>query len=136
MKKRQSILLVDHGSRRAEANHSLEQMAALIGDQVGPDVFVTFAHMEIAQPTIAEGYAACVESGAEEVIVHPYMLAPGRHATEDIPRLVKDAATQHAQVAYRMTEPLGVHELLGQVVLDRCGIPTRKLPTPASGSLS
>ena len=30
MSKRISILLVDHGSRRDEANQSLEQMAALI----------------------------------------------------------------------------------------------------------
>jgi len=122
MKKRLSILLVDHGSQRDEANRSLEQVASLIDTQVSPDVFVTYAHLEIARPTIAEGYAACVESGTDEVIVHPYMLAPGRHATEDIPRLVKEVACHYPEVSYRMTEPLGVHELLGRVVLDRCGV--------------
>ena len=124
MSKRISILLVDHGSRRDEANQSLEQMAALIDAQAGPEIFVTYAHMEIARPTIAEGFATCVDWGAEEVIVHPYMLAPGRHASEDIPQLVKEAASKYADVSYRMTAPLGVHELLGQVVLDRCGFPT------------
>jgi sirohydrochlorin ferrochelatase len=52
------------------------------------------------------------------------MLAPGRHASEDIPRLVKEAASGSPDVSYRVTEPLGVHELLGRVVLDRCGVPT------------
>lgn len=122
MTKRHSILLVDHGSRRDEANQSLVKLAALVNSQVGPDVFVSYAHMELASPTIAEGYATCVESGAEEVIVHPYMLAPGRHASEDIPNLVKAAASSFPEVSYRVTEPLGVHELLARLVLERCGM--------------
>lgn len=117
---RRAILLIDHGSRRAEANAMLERVADLVRAEAGPDVVVSIAHMELASPTIAEGFAACVEAGADEVVAHPFMLAPGRHAAEDIPRMVEEAAAAHPGVRWRVTDPLGAHPLLARIVLDRC----------------
>ena len=116
-----AILLIDHGSRLAEANATLEQVAELVREEAGGAVIVRAAHMELAEPTIAQAFAACVEDGATTVIALPYMLAPGRHAREDIPHLVEAAARAHPGVAWRVTEPLGVHPLLARVVLDRAG---------------
>ena len=48
--------------------------------------------MELAEPSIAEGFADCVRAGATEVVAFPYMLSPGKHVTRDIPRLVAEAA--------------------------------------------
>jgi sirohydrochlorin ferrochelatase len=78
--------------------------------------------MELAEPTIAQGFADCVEAGADEVIVFPYMLSPGKHSTRDIPRLVTDAARPHTGVQYRVTPAFGVHEKLGELILMRAGI--------------
>lgn len=114
-----AILLIDHGSRRAEANAMLERMAELVRAEAGPDVVVRAAHMELAPPTIAEAFGACVEAGATEIVAHPYMLAPGRHAMEDIPALVEQAARAHPGVRWRLAPPLGVHPLLAKVVLAR-----------------
>jgi sirohydrochlorin ferrochelatase len=119
-----AILIVDHGSRRPEANRQLEAVAAVVRRQSGAATVVEHAHMELAEPSIAEGFARCVAAGASEVIVHPYMLSPGRHATEDMPRLVAAAAGAFPEVSWRVTEPLGVHELIGRVVLERCGVPS------------
>ena len=113
-----AILLVDHGSRRPEANEQLESIAQLLRDR-DPERIVRVAHMEIASPTIAEGIAACVEEGAREIVVHPYLLAPGRHSREDIPSLAAEAAADHPGVTVRVSEPLGVHEKLVDVVLER-----------------
>ncbi len=115
---RKAILLVDHGSRLAEANNLLAEIAKLV-EQSGPEYIVQQAHMELAEPTIAQGFDACVLAGALEVTVHPYMLGPGRHATQDIPRLVAAAALRHPGIVYRVTGPLGVHEGLASAVLDR-----------------
>jgi sirohydrochlorin ferrochelatase len=116
-----ALLLVDHGSRQAEANQALEETAALIRAR-RPDLIVRIAHMELAPPTVAEGFAQCVADGATEVIVHPYMLAAGRHATQDIPRLVAAAAASHPAIISRVTEPLGVHGKLAEIVLQRAGL--------------
>ena len=115
------LLIVDHGSVRQEANALLEEVAALLRRQ-RPGLIVRIAHMELAEPSIAQGFAACVKDGATEVVVHPYMLSPGRHAIQDIPRLVAKAAEQHPEVKWRCTQPLGLHEKLGEVVLERAGL--------------
>ena len=113
-----AILLVDHGSTLAEANALLHEVAALVQAEA-PGHHVEAAHMELAEPTIAQGIAACIARGAREISVHPYMLGPGRHATRDIPRLVEEALRGHPGVAWRVTEPLGLHSLLARVVVER-----------------
>lgn len=115
-----AILLVDHGSRRAEANAQLDELARLVRARL-PGRIVEVAHLELAQPDIAAGVAACAAAGAREIVVHPFLLAPGRHAREDIPRLAEEAARAHPGVRVRTSEPLGVHEKLVDVVLERIG---------------
>ena len=115
-----AILLVDHGSRRPEANEQLEEIARLLRARQ-PGRIVHVAHMEIAPPSIAEGIAACVDDGAREVVVHPYLLAPGRHSTEDIPAQCAAAVRDLPGVEVRVSPPLGVHEKLIDVILERLG---------------
>src|SRR4051812_1612365 len=117
-----SILLIDHGSVRAEANHMLSCVANLLQHMVGESVLVRHAHMELAEPSIAQGLAACVESGATEVIAFPYMLAPGKHVTRDIPRLVAEAASAFPHVTCRVTDAFGVNEKLAELIAQRAGV--------------
>jgi sirohydrochlorin ferrochelatase len=113
-----AILLVDHGSRRSAANEQLEEVARLIRAR-DPGRIVRVAHMEIAPPTLADGIAECVAAGATEIVVHPYLLAPGRHSQEDIPAQAAAAAAGHAGVRVRVSQPLGLHEKIVDVVLER-----------------
>ncbi len=117
---KRAILLVDHGSRHGPANAILEQIAALVSRRGEPGLVVRHAHMELAEPTLAQALEACVAAGADEVVVHPYFLTPGRHATTDIPRMAAEAAAKHAGVRVVVSPPLGVDELLADVVLRRC----------------
>lgn len=112
-----AYLVVDHGSRRAESNARLSEVAALVQERT--DAPVELAHMELAPPSIAEGFAACVRRGATEVIVMPYFLGPGRHVQEDIPQLVKEAASAHPGVRFRVGGALGPHALLADLLLLR-----------------
>ncbi len=116
-----ALILVDHGSRRAEANAALDQMVRLIGARRS-DLMVAGAHMELARPDLAETVARLVEQGAREVIVLPFMLAPGRHATIDIPEQVAALAARYGGVVFRITDPLGPHEGLVNIVLERSGL--------------
>jgi sirohydrochlorin ferrochelatase len=122
-----AIVLVDHGSRRPEANEQLDEIARRIRTR-DPDRIVRVAHMEIASPSLAEAIAECVEAGATEIIVHPYLLAPGRHSQEDIPAQAAAAATRHAGLTVRVSEPLGLHDALVDVVLQRVAEAERDEP--------
>jgi len=113
-----ALVLVDHGSRRPEANESLEQVAELVR-AAAPGRPVRCAHMELAPPTLADAIEACVAEGAREIVVVPYFLAPGSHSTRDIPALVREAAARHAGLRVRVAKPLGVHPRLAELVLDR-----------------
>jgi sirohydrochlorin ferrochelatase len=115
---RRALLLVDHGSRRSDANAVLEELATRLRARL-PDRIVAFAHMDLAEPTVAQGIAACVAKGATEIVVLPYFLAPGSHSTDDIPRLAHAALEGHPQVTLRLTPALGVHEKLVEIVLER-----------------
>lgn len=117
---KKALIIVDHGSKVDDANQMLVEIAELIKNKkdTGFDI-ITHCHMELAEPTIAEAFDYCVEMGASHIVVHPYFLAPGRHSTQDIPRMVEEAAIKHSNVTYRVTEPLGIHEKIIEVVLER-----------------
>ncbi len=96
--------------------------AKLLQYVVGEEVVVRHAHMELAEPSIAAGFADCVRAGATEVIAFPYMLSPGKHVTRDVPRLVAEAARQFPDTTYRVTGAFGVHEKLAELIALRTGV--------------
>ena len=117
-----AILLIDHGSRRDAANEMMDCMANLVQAMAGPAVVVRYAHMELAEPSISAGVKQCVDAGATELIVFPYMLSPGKHSTGDIPRMVAAAAAGFPSLDIRVTSAFGVHEMLAELILGRAGV--------------
>lgn len=115
---RTSVILVDHGSRRSQSNRMLEKVVELVRETTGWEI-VEAAHMEIAEPSIGAAVDRCVARGAELVVVQPFVLLPGRHWRDDIPRLVAEAAARHPGVRWLVTAPLGDHPLMARIVADR-----------------
>ena len=109
------LIVVNHGSRRAESNEMLEEMVGMVAEVV-PYEIVEAAHMELAEPSISTAFDACVSRGARTVVVSPYFLLPGKHWRQDIPALVDEAASRHPGVAYLVAAPFGLHPLMAQVV--------------------
>src|SRR4051812_26010037 len=114
------IIIVDHGSRRAQSNEMLEEVARLFGERFKEKFdIVEAAHMELAEPSIATAYAKCVERGATQVVVCPFFLGPGKHWTSDIPRLTAEAAIDHPGTRYHVTMPLGIDDLILELLFKR-----------------
>uniref|UniRef100_A0A0E0JYR8 Sirohydrochlorin cobaltochelatase n=1 Tax=Oryza punctata TaxID=4537 RepID=A0A0E0JYR8_ORYPU len=89
------VIIVDHGSRREESN------------------------LMLTEPAIKDAFGKCVQQGASRVIVSPYFLSPGRHWKQDIPALAAEASKEHSNIPYIVTAPLGLHELMVDVMNDR-----------------
>jgi len=87
-----------------------------------PDAVVGHAHMEIAEPTIADGFDALVARGADEVRVLLYFLSDGRHVSEDVPALVREAAERHPGVGWSVAGALGPDDRLASLMLSRAGV--------------
>jgi uroporphyrin-III C-methyltransferase len=115
---KRGVLVVGHGSHRREANDDLREAARRIAER-GRFPLVEAAFLEIEHPNISKAFARLVEQGAEEIIVHPYFLSPGRHTRGDIPIEVREAASHHPGVNYRITEPLSAHPLVIEASVER-----------------
>ena len=115
-----AVIIVDHGSRRLESNQMLEEVARLFGERFASQyAIVEPAHMELCEPSIASAFARCVMRGATRVVVVPFFLGPGKHWTRDIPALTLEASESHPGVAYHVAPPLGVDELILDLLAKR-----------------
>lgn len=114
------IIIVDHGSRRTQSNELLEEVARAFGQRFAETYDVVEpAHMELAEPSIATAYAACVKRGATRIVVCPFFLGPGKHWTGDIPRLAAEASADHPGTRYHVTMPLGIDDLILELLFKR-----------------
>ena len=55
------------------------------------------------------------------MVVCPFFLGPGKHWTGDIPRLAAEAAAKHPGTTYHVTMPLGIDDLILQLIDKRIG---------------
>ena len=115
---KRGVLVAGHGSHRREANDDVREAARRIAER-GRFPLVEAAFLEIEHPNISKAFARLVEQGADEIIVHPYFLSPGRHTRGDIPIKVREAASHHPGVNYRITEPLSAHPLVIEASVER-----------------
>jgi len=116
------VVIVDHGSRREEANRRHEAFVAEWRGRGGYRA-VEPAHMELVEPSIGTAFAACVAAGCTTVVIAPYFLWPGSHWDDDLPALAAEAAAHHRGVRFLVAAPLGPHPLLAEIVeqrIDRC----------------
>ena len=120
--RKNGIVIVDHGSRRGESNAMLEEVARLFGERFREMYeIVEPAHMELAEPSIATAYGRCVARGATRIVVCPFFLGPGKHWTGDIPRITANVAAQFPQTEYHVSMPLGIDDLILELLAKRVG---------------
>jgi sirohydrochlorin ferrochelatase len=117
-----AIVIVDHGSRRDLANVVVADLAKLVQARVGERAEIRFAHMELCAPSLAQVLDECAVRGAREVTVQPLFLAPGRHATRDIPNMVDQARARHPGVVFHLGEVIGADPLLVELLISRFGL--------------
>lgn len=116
-----SLLLIAHGSRRAEANADLEHVAAEMRLR-GRFQLVQCSYLELTEPNILAGGEACVAAGATRVVMLPYFLSPGVHVREDLTEARDQLSAQFPHVKFTLAEPLGRHPLLIDIVDERAAV--------------
>lgn len=116
--RRVALLLIAHGSRRAEANADLDFIAEQLRAR-GRYQLVQPSFLELAKPDIETGGELCVRGGASDVILLPYFLSPGVHVVEDLAAARKRLSERFPAVRFVLAEPLGRHPLLVDVVEER-----------------
>lgn len=113
-----AILYICHGTRVKEGARQaaafIEETMPLVDAQIQE-----ICYLELSEPSIAEGVTRCVQQGATEIIAMPFLLLTAGHAKKDIPEELKKAAQQYPSLVIRYGRPLGVHEHIIDVLIDR-----------------
>ncbi len=118
---KESILLLGHGSPKKDANN-LGRVGEMLHGMLHPgcaEDCVKVAYLQFAEPGIPEVIKKCVEGGAKKIILHPFFLSAGMHVTKDIPGMIEEARGLYPEVSFIYTEPLGIHEKLAHIVMER-----------------
>jgi len=111
-----SILLVSHGSKAPKAREEIGSLAAQLKKKSGVRI-VQPAFLEIESPDIPQGIHLCVRKGATEVTILLNFLNSGRHAGDDIPKIIRQARQDHPRVKFRITKPIGRQDYLVDIFL-------------------
>ncbi len=116
--KKTAALLLGHGSRVKEANENMSKVVRGIQEK---DVFLTVqpAFLELSPPTIPQGIKACVDEGAEKILIAPYFLHSGMHVRRDLPNVIREEAAKYPNVKICYGGNIGFHPVLVDIMLDR-----------------
>lgn len=113
-----AVLLIAHGSRRAEANADLFALAERLA-AAGDYPIVQASFLELAEPDILAGGGLCVARGARRVLMVPYLLSEGVHLRHDLAAARDELARRHPGIEFRLGPALGPHPLLDRLVAER-----------------
>jgi len=113
-----ALLLIAHGSRRAESNDEVNALAGKLRQLAGADYgSVSCAFLELADPSISDAIDALVVDGATHILCVPYFLARGAHVASDIPDALATAIQKHPTIDITSSEYLGEAEQLPAILM-------------------
>lgn len=111
------IILLGHGSRRAEANQGLlvvaQKVSLLMGQPVTP------AYMAHDHPSLPEAVEAKIQNGALKIIIMPLFLFRGVHVSVDIHEELSEIRKQHPNVEIVFTKELGADDGIANLASQR-----------------
>ncbi len=112
-----AIVLFAHGSRDPLWHKPMEAIAARLV-ALSPGVPVACAYLELSQPDLPTAVAALRDQGVHTVSVLPLFLGVGKHAREDLPRLIAELQSQHPDMAFTLNPSIGEDARLVQLVAE------------------
>jgi sirohydrochlorin cobaltochelatase len=101
-----AVILVGHGSRDPLWNAPIQAVAARVA-AAHPALPVRCAYLELQQPDVPTAAAELVGAGARRISLVPMFLGTGKHAREDLPRLLDTLRAAHSQAAFTLQAPVG-----------------------------
>ncbi|MGM9929837.1 MAG: sirohydrochlorin chelatase [Bacillus sp. (in: firmicutes)] len=114
-----AVLFICHGSRVkascTEAINFIESCKSELNDIP----IIEYCFLELASPTIEEGFRRCVERGATEIGVVPFLLLTAVHAIHDIPEELNKVCALYPDVKVSYGTPIGVSPKMSKLLLDK-----------------
>ena len=113
---RRGILLIDRGSREAEARAELEAICEGVRDRTAYD-YVGYCFLEVLPPFIPEVMKEALSEGLDELTVVPYFLYPGKKLKAAVCAVT--AMQKGTRTRIRVARPMRMHPTLVGLVRGR-----------------
>jgi sirohydrochlorin cobaltochelatase len=111
----QAIILFAHGSRDALWRRPIEAVAEQI-KQLSSATEVACAYLELTEPDLPSTVSKLVDKGTLAIRIVPMFLGVGKHAREDLPKLVQDLKNQYPHVSFELRQAVGEESELVQAM--------------------
>ena len=103
---KKAIVLFGHGSRDPQWRAPMDEVARRIrAGAAGVDVRCAF--LELDSPDLACVASELAEAGIDSIRIVPMFLGAGRHAREDLPKLVEACRQAHPNVRFDLRPSVG-----------------------------
>ncbi|PFA62201.1 sirohydrochlorin chelatase [Bacillus sp. AFS015802] len=113
-----AVLYVCHGSRVEKAREEAVSFIKRCQKHVKADIQeITF--LELASPSIEEGFTVCVEKGATHISVVPLLLLTAVHAKTDIPDEIQKCRDAYPAIHVKYGRPIGIHDKMVESVIKK-----------------
>ena len=114
-----AIVLFGHGSRDPQWREPMDEVARRIRARVA-GVEVRCAFLELDTPDLPMVAAELAASGVDTIRVVPLFLGAGRHAREDLPRLVERCRVALPAVTFDLRHSVGEDSRLLDLLATIC----------------
>lgn len=119
------LLLFAHGARDAQWAEPFARVAAAVR-AARPAQPVRLAYLEFLSPDLRAAAAELVAEGCTHVDVLPLFLGAGGHVRRDLPLLMDELHTRHANITFTLHPAVGESSAL----IDTMAAIALSLPTP------
>jgi sirohydrochlorin cobaltochelatase len=111
------VILFAHGSRDPLWRLPIDAVAQQM-TQRWPDLAVACAFLELTTPDLATTVEAMMMQGKTHLRIVPMFLGVGRHAREDLPRLVQELAEAYPQMRFELVPSVGEHPAMTRLMAE------------------
>lgn len=98
---KRGVILFAHGSRDPQWRVPMEKVSGLT-KRLDSSVEVACAYLELCQPDLEAAAAEMIASGVRHITILPMFLGVGKHAREDLPRLVQALQASSPQIHFAL----------------------------------
>ena len=100
------VIFFAHGSRDPLWSAPIEAAAQALKAQY-PQALCACAYLELTEPDLPAACQSLVAQACTQITVVPMFLGTGRHARNDLPKLVAQLAQTYPQVLFHIATPVG-----------------------------
>ncbi len=121
------IIIAIYGQEHKNKNN-LKILFEMLKSHISPQNILRIGYLNYQKPSLKDAIDLCIKDGADSIIIFPYFLDMTDENSKVIIQTMEESVKSHPEVRIICTEPLGIHEKIVQVIVERINATRIKSP--------